>query len=59
MRAVIFYATREGQSRRVAEHVAECLRGQRFDVHVFNTAGNPADTEFSPSPSARPKLRGL
>jgi menaquinone-dependent protoporphyrinogen oxidase len=36
MRAVIFYATREGQSRHVAEHVAECLRGQRFDVHVFN-----------------------
>jgi hypothetical protein len=30
-----------------------------FDVHVFNTAGNPADMEFSPSPSARPKLRGL
>jgi menaquinone-dependent protoporphyrinogen oxidase len=36
MKAVIFYATREGQARRVADHVAECLRAQRFDADVFN-----------------------
>jgi menaquinone-dependent protoporphyrinogen oxidase len=36
MKAAIFYATREGQGKRVAEHIAEDLRASRFDVDVCN-----------------------
>jgi len=36
MKAAIFYATREGQGKRVADHIAECLRASRFDVDVRN-----------------------
>jgi menaquinone-dependent protoporphyrinogen oxidase len=32
----IFYATREGQTRRIAEHVAANLRNRGFDVEISN-----------------------
>ena len=35
-RAAVFYATREGQARRVAEHVAAGLRAQGLDVDLFD-----------------------
>jgi len=36
MRAAVFYATREGQSQRVAERVATGLRARRVEVDVIN-----------------------
>jgi menaquinone-dependent protoporphyrinogen oxidase len=36
MRAAVFFATREGQARRVAERVAADLRAQRAQVDVFD-----------------------
>ncbi len=36
MTAAVFYATREGQARRVAERVAANLRAQRMDVDLFD-----------------------
>jgi len=47
MRAVIFYATREGQSRRVAEHIAECLRGRRFHVDLYNVGDAAAAVDWN------------
>jgi menaquinone-dependent protoporphyrinogen oxidase len=35
MRAAVFYATREGQARRVAERVSRDLRAQRMEVDLF------------------------
>lgn len=36
MTAAIFYATREGQTRKVAEHIAATLSGQGVDAHVYD-----------------------
>ena len=36
LRAAVFYATREGQARRVAERVAADLRTQGLDVDLFD-----------------------
>jgi menaquinone-dependent protoporphyrinogen oxidase len=36
MRAAVFYATREGQSQRVAERVASDLRARRIEADVIN-----------------------
>src|SRR6185369_3431973 len=36
MRAAVFFATREGQSERVAEHVASDLRSRGVDTDVVN-----------------------
>jgi len=36
MRAVVFYATREGQTRRIAEHVASELRRRHVDVDLYD-----------------------
>jgi menaquinone-dependent protoporphyrinogen IX oxidase len=36
MRAVIFYATREGQTRRIAEHVAAEVRARAHDVELYD-----------------------
>jgi menaquinone-dependent protoporphyrinogen oxidase len=33
-RVGVFYATREGQTRRIAEHVAEDLGGHGFEVEI-------------------------
>jgi menaquinone-dependent protoporphyrinogen oxidase len=39
MRAAVFYATREGQARRVAERVGTVLRAHRFEVDLFDVRG--------------------
>ena len=36
MRAAVFYATREGQARRVAERASTDLRGQHVEVDLFD-----------------------
>ena len=36
MRAAVFYATREGQARHVAEHVAASLRAHGFETDVID-----------------------
>ena len=36
MKAVVFYATREGQARRIAERVSSDLRDRRVDVDLFD-----------------------
>jgi len=36
MRAVVFYATREGQTRRIAEHIASGLRAHQVEVDLHN-----------------------
>src|SRR5437868_253104 len=38
----VFYATREGQTRRIAEHVAADLRGHGFQVEISNVRKEPA-----------------
>ena len=36
MRAAVFYATREGHTRRVAEHIAAALRAGHLDVDIYD-----------------------
>src|SRR5436190_20518231 len=36
MRTAVFYATREGQARRIAERVRTDLRAQRMEVDLFD-----------------------
>ena len=36
MTAALFYATREGHTRRIAEHIAAALRAARIDVDVYD-----------------------
>jgi menaquinone-dependent protoporphyrinogen oxidase len=48
MKAAIFYATREGHGKRVAEHIAERLRAQRFDVDVCNVKDSPELIDTQP-----------
>jgi len=48
MKAAIFYATREGQGKRVAQHVAEILRALRFDVDVRNVRDSPESIDLQP-----------
>lgn len=45
MTAAIFYATREGQTRRIAEHIASQLRATQVDVDVYdvNVLSSPID----------------
>ena len=45
---VILYATREGQTRRIAEHVAATLRTRGFIVDVLDV-GRDVSSEFDPS----------
>src|SRR5215470_9989271 len=48
MRAAVFYATREGQGKRVAEHVAQSLRGLQYDVDVCNVKDSPESIDLQP-----------
>jgi menaquinone-dependent protoporphyrinogen oxidase len=48
MKAGIFYATREGQGKRVAEHIAERLRTLRFDVDVRDVRDSPESIDTLP-----------
>ena len=45
MRAVIFYATREGHTRRIAEHLATELRRRTHEVELYDvkTVAGPID----------------
>src|SRR5262245_56844205 len=48
MKVGIFYATREGQGKRVAEHIAERLRTRRFDVDVRDVRDSPESIDTNP-----------
>ena len=48
MKAAIFYATREGQGKRVSDHIAESLRARRFDVDVHNVKDSPELIDMQP-----------
>ena len=48
MMAAIFYATREGQGKRVAQHISEILRALRFDVDVRNVRDSPESIDLQP-----------
>jgi menaquinone-dependent protoporphyrinogen IX oxidase len=48
MRAAIFYATREGQGKRVAEHIAGNLRAMQCDVDVCNVKDSPESIDTQP-----------
>jgi menaquinone-dependent protoporphyrinogen oxidase len=53
MKAVgIFYATREGQTRRIAAHVAAHLRGRGIEVKSRNLRGQGDDIDLSPYAAA-------
>lgn len=44
----VFYATREGQTRRIAEYVAKALRSRGLDVDVLDVgAALPADLDLA------------
>ena len=47
MKAVVFYATREGQTRRIAEHVAADLRRRQEDVDVYDVNTLPESIDWS------------
>ena len=48
MRAVIFHATREGHTRRIAEHVATTLRSRAHDVELFDVNTVPGSIDWPP-----------
>lgn len=48
MRAAIFYATREGHGKRVAEHIAKSLRALRYDVDLCNVKDSPESIDLQP-----------
>jgi menaquinone-dependent protoporphyrinogen oxidase len=48
MKAAIFYATREGQGKRVAEHIASILRELRLDVELCNVKDSPESIDLQP-----------
>jgi menaquinone-dependent protoporphyrinogen oxidase len=48
MRAAVFYATREGHGRRVAEHIAASLRALQYDVDVCNVKDSPESIDLQP-----------
>ena len=47
MTAAIFYATREGQTRRIAEHVAAALRARGVDVDLFDVRQSTAPVDWA------------
>jgi len=44
----IIYATRGGQTRRIARHVANHLRTRNFEVEIFNVKESAPDLFFNP-----------
>src|SRR6185295_13969701 len=48
MRAVIFYATREGHTRRIAERVATELRGHTHEVELYDVNTASASIDWPP-----------
>jgi menaquinone-dependent protoporphyrinogen oxidase len=47
MRAAVFYATREGHTRRIAEHIASGLRATQVEVDVFDVNRLSAPIDWS------------
>jgi menaquinone-dependent protoporphyrinogen oxidase len=47
MRAAIFFATREGQTRKIADHVAAALRTRQADVDLYDVRALPPAIEWS------------
>jgi menaquinone-dependent protoporphyrinogen oxidase len=47
MRAAIFFATREGQTAKIAEHIASDLRAHAMDVDVLNVRNSSAPIDWS------------
>jgi menaquinone-dependent protoporphyrinogen oxidase len=47
VKAVVFYATREGHTRRVAEHIASDLRAHHVEVDLYDVKTLPASIEWS------------
>jgi menaquinone-dependent protoporphyrinogen oxidase len=47
MRAAVFYATREGHTRRIAEHIASTLRTKQVDVDVHDVSRLSAPIDWS------------
>jgi menaquinone-dependent protoporphyrinogen oxidase len=52
MRVAIFYATREGQTRRIAEHIAACLRAHSVEADAFDVRQLHAPLDWSPYSTA-------
>jgi len=47
MTAVVFYATREGHTRRIAEHIAAEMRAKHVDVDIFDVSALPSSIDWS------------
>jgi menaquinone-dependent protoporphyrinogen oxidase len=47
MRAAIFFATREGQTQKIAAHIADSLRQEGMRVDVLDVNNLPATVEWS------------
>jgi menaquinone-dependent protoporphyrinogen oxidase len=47
MKAVVFYATREGHTRRVADHIASDLRAHNMDVDLYDVKTLHASIDWS------------
>jgi menaquinone-dependent protoporphyrinogen oxidase len=45
MRALVVYATREGQTRKIADHVAATMRARGLAVDVIDAARPPSDLD--------------
>jgi len=47
MKAAIFFATREGQTAKIAEHIASDLRAHAMDVDVLNVRNSSVPIDWS------------
>ena len=47
MKAVVFYATREGHTRRIAEHIATDLRAHDIEVDLYDVKAQHASIDWS------------
>ena len=48
MRTVVFYATREGHTRRIAEHIASDLRRREHDVEIYDVKAVAESIDWPP-----------
>ena len=48
MRTVVFYATREGHTRRIGEHIASDLRRRGHDVEIHDVKAVAASIDWPP-----------
>lgn len=48
MRAVIFYVTREGHTRRIAEHIATDLRRHKHEVELYDVSTVAESIDWPP-----------